>query len=183
MPILTDSILLMHIVIERMEHSKSPWRLAMTMAAPVLLKFGRLANAAIYIAACAEFVLSSVKSGDGVPDMDMLGAAQAQSMQIACTLQMIDNSSVDLLFPNRSNALTTQRSTSPVTNSASIISTLSNNDARRSKVSPTVRFSSVYFLFSGVLSLPISQRQRRRRHRDSSACSSRQAGHSSCRSS
>ena len=181
MPILTDSILLMHIVIERMEHSKSPWRLVMTMAAPVLLKFGRLANAAIYIAACAEFVLSSVKSGDGVPDMDMLGAAQAQSMQIACTLQMIDNSSVDLLFPNRSNALTTQRSTSPVTNSASIISTLSNNDARRSKVSPTVRFSSVYFLFSGVLSLPISQRQRRRRHRDSSACSSRQAGHSSCR--
>ena len=97
MPILTDSILLMHIVIERMEHAKSPWRLAMIMAAPVLLKFGRLANAAIYIAACAEFVLSSVKSGDGIPDMDILDAAQARSMQIACTLQMIDNSSVDYL--------------------------------------------------------------------------------------
>ncbi|KAF8263778.1 hypothetical protein EI94DRAFT_1703742 [Lactarius quietus] len=92
MPILTDSILLMHIVIERMEHSKSPWRLAMTMAAPVFLKFGRLANAAVYISTCAEFVLSSVRSGDGVPDMDTLGAAQARSMQIACTLQMIDNS-------------------------------------------------------------------------------------------
>ncbi|KAH9003594.1 hypothetical protein EDB86DRAFT_3073367 [Lactarius hatsudake] len=102
MPILTDSILLMHIVLERMEHSKSPWRLAMTMAAPVFLKFGRLTNAAIYIAACAEFVLSSVTSGDGIPDMDVLNAAQARSMQIACTLQMIDNSSVDLLpeFPS-----------------------------------------------------------------------------------
>ncbi|KAN0136705.1 hypothetical protein V8E53_005475 [Lactarius tabidus] len=92
MPILTDSILLIHIVIERIENSKSLWRLVMTMAAPVFLKFGRLANAAVYIAACAEFVLSSVKSGNGVPDMDLLGAAQARSMQIACTLQMIDNS-------------------------------------------------------------------------------------------
>jgi hypothetical protein len=98
MPILTDSILLMHIAIERIEHAKSPWRLAMTMAAPVFLKFGRLANAAMYISACAEFVLSSVTSGDGVPDMDTLGAAQAQSMQIACTLQMIDNSSVNVPF-------------------------------------------------------------------------------------
>jgi hypothetical protein len=97
MPILTDSILLMHIVIERIDNSKSLWRLVMTMAAPVFLKFGRLANAAVYIAACAEFVLSSVKSGNGVPDMDLLGAAQARSMQIACTLQMIDNSSVYLL--------------------------------------------------------------------------------------
>ncbi|KAH9074383.1 hypothetical protein EDB83DRAFT_1958744 [Lactarius deliciosus] len=92
MPILTDSILLMYIVLERIEHSKSFWRLAMTMAAPIFLKFGRLANAAIYIAACAEFVLSSVTSGDGIPDMDVLNAAQARSMQIACTLQMIDNS-------------------------------------------------------------------------------------------
>ncbi|KAH9172781.1 hypothetical protein EDB89DRAFT_861180 [Lactarius sanguifluus] len=92
MPIMTDSILLMHILLERIEHSKSPWQLVMTMAAPVFLKFGRLANAAIYIAACAEFVLSSVTSGDGVPDMDVLNAAQAWSMQIACTLQMIDNS-------------------------------------------------------------------------------------------
>ncbi|KAH9057170.1 hypothetical protein EDB87DRAFT_1686576 [Lactarius vividus] len=92
MPILTDSILLMHIVLESIEHSKSPWRLAMTMAAPIFLKFGRLANAGIYIAACAEFVLSSVTSGDGIPDMDILNAAQARSMQIACTLQMIDNS-------------------------------------------------------------------------------------------
>ncbi|KAI9450839.1 hypothetical protein BJY52DRAFT_1226961 [Lactarius psammicola] len=99
MPILTDSILLMHIVIERIEHSKSPWRLAMTMAAPVFLKFGRLTNAAIYIAACAEFVLSSVTSGNGVPDMDILNAAQARSMEIACTLQMIDNSSVVDLPP------------------------------------------------------------------------------------
>jgi hypothetical protein len=96
MPILTDSILLMHIVIERIEHAKSPWRLALIMAAPVFLKFGRLANAAIYISACAGFVLSSVTSGDGVPDMDILGAAQTRSMQIACTLQMIDNSSVHL---------------------------------------------------------------------------------------
>jgi len=92
MPILTDTILLMHIVIERIEHAKSPWRLALMMAAPVLLKFGRLANSAIYISACAEFVLSSVTSGDGLPDMDILNAAQARSMQIACTLQMIDNS-------------------------------------------------------------------------------------------
>ncbi|KAI9438771.1 hypothetical protein H4582DRAFT_2076395 [Lactarius indigo] len=92
MPILTDSILLMHIALERIEQSKSLWRFAMTMAAPVFLKFGRLGNAAIYIAACAEFVLSSVTSGDGVPDMDILNAAQARSMQIACTLQMIDNS-------------------------------------------------------------------------------------------
>lgn len=92
MPIMTDSILLVHIAIERIEHSKSPWRLAMTMAAPVFLKFGRLANAAIYIATCAEFVLGSVTSGDGIPDMDVLHAAQARSMEIACTLQMIDNS-------------------------------------------------------------------------------------------
>ena len=99
MPILTDSILLVHIAIERIENAKSPWRLAMIMAAPVFLKFGRLANVAIYIAACAEFVLSSVTSGDGVPDMEFLSAAQAQSMQIACTLQMIDNSFVELSSP------------------------------------------------------------------------------------
>jgi len=98
MPILTDSILLMHIVIERIEHSKSPWKLAMTMAAPVFLKFGRLANVAIYIAACIDFVLSSVRGGDGVPDMDILDAAQARSMKIASTLQIIDNLSVDRLL-------------------------------------------------------------------------------------
>jgi len=92
MPIITDSILLTHIVIERTEHSKSLLRLVLTMAAPVFLKFGRLGNAAIYIAACAEFVLSSVVSGNDVPDMDILDAAQARSMQIACTLQMVDNS-------------------------------------------------------------------------------------------
>ena len=102
MPIITDSILLTHLVIERIEHSKSLFRLMLTMAAPVFLKFGRLANAAIYIAACAEFVLSSVNSGNGVPDMDILDAAQARSMQIACTLQMVDNSSVHpLIYPNQ----------------------------------------------------------------------------------
>ena len=37
-PIITDSILLLHIVIDRLEHSKSPILLAMTMAPPVLLK-------------------------------------------------------------------------------------------------------------------------------------------------
>jgi hypothetical protein len=91
-PIMTDSVLLLHIVIERIEHSKSPLRLAMTMAVPVLLKFGRLANTAIYIMACAEFVLSSVSAQDGVPDMNILDAARVRSMQIACTLQAIDNS-------------------------------------------------------------------------------------------
>jgi len=93
MPILTDSILLTHIVVERLEHSKSPLRLAMTMAAPVFLKFGRLANAAIYIAACAEFVLSSIIFGDGVLDTDVLNAAQARSMEISSVLHMVDNSS------------------------------------------------------------------------------------------
>jgi len=93
-PILTDSILLTHIVIERLEHSKSPLCLAMTMAAPVFLKFGRLANAAIYIAACAEFVLSSIIFGDGALDMDVLNTAQARSMEISSVLHMVDNSSV-----------------------------------------------------------------------------------------
>ena len=96
MPIVTDSILLTHIVVERLEHSKSRFRLAMTMAAPVFLKFGRLANAGIYTVACAEFVLSSITSGDSVPDMDILDAAQARSMEISSALQMVDNSSVNL---------------------------------------------------------------------------------------
>ena len=93
-PIITDSILLLHIVIDRLEHSKSPIRLAMTMAPPVLLKFGRLANTAIYIVACAGFVLSSVinKSGDGVPNTEVLDAAQKQSMVIASAFQAVDNS-------------------------------------------------------------------------------------------
>jgi len=93
MPILTDTILLTHIVIERLEHSKSRLRLAMTMAAPVFLKFGRLANAAIYTAVCAEFVLNSIISGDGTLDMDALNAAaQARSMEISSVLHMVDNS-------------------------------------------------------------------------------------------
>lgn len=91
-PIITDSILLLHIVVDRLEHSKSPIRLAMTMAPPVLLKFGRLANTAMYIVACAAFVLSSVKSGDGIPNTDILDAAQRQSMEIASTFQAVDNS-------------------------------------------------------------------------------------------
>ena len=91
-PIITDSILLLHIVIDRLEHSKSPIRLAMTMAPPVLLKFGRLANIAIYIVACAGFVLGSVKPGDGVPNTDILDAAQKQSMEIASAFQAVDNS-------------------------------------------------------------------------------------------
>ena len=95
MPILTDSILLMHIVVERIEHSKSRLRLAMTIAAPVFLKFGRLFNAAIYIVACAEFVLSSVRSGDSVPDMDILDSAQARSIVISSALQAVDNSSAN----------------------------------------------------------------------------------------
>jgi hypothetical protein len=90
-PIITDSILLLHIVIDRLEHSKSPIRLAMTMAPAVLLKFGRLANTAIYIVACAEFVLSSVTSRDGIPDMDILDAAQTRSMEIASAFQAVDN--------------------------------------------------------------------------------------------
>jgi hypothetical protein len=91
-PIITDSILLLHIVIDRLEHSKSPILLAMTMAPPVLLKFGRLANTAMYIVACAWFVLSSVKYEDGVPNTDILDAAQKQSMEIASALQAVDNS-------------------------------------------------------------------------------------------
>ena len=94
MPILTDTILLTHIVIERLEHSKSRLRLAMAMAAPVFLKFGRLANAAIYIAVCAEFVLNSIIFGDGDLDLDALNAAaQARSMEISSVLHMVDNSS------------------------------------------------------------------------------------------
>jgi hypothetical protein len=96
-PIITDSILLLHIVIDKLEHSKSPIRLAMTMAPPVLLKFGRLANTAVYIVACAGFVLGSVinRSRDrdaGVPNTDILGAAQKRSMEIASALQAVDNS-------------------------------------------------------------------------------------------
>jgi hypothetical protein len=90
-PTLTDSILLVHIVIDRIEHSKSRFRLIMSTAVPVFLKFARLANTAIYITACTEFVLSSVKSGDGVPDPGILNAAQARSMEIAASLQIIDN--------------------------------------------------------------------------------------------
>jgi hypothetical protein len=97
-PTLTDSILLTHIVIDRIEHSKSRLRLIMSAAVPVILKFARLGNTAIYIVACAEFVLSSVRSGDGVPDMDILNAAQARSMEIAASLQIIDNMSVDSLI-------------------------------------------------------------------------------------
>lgn len=99
-PILTDSILLAHIVVERLEHSKSRLRLAMTMAAPVFLKFGRLANAAIYIATCAEFVLSSIISGGGVLDTDALNAAQAWSMEFSSFLHMVDNSSACAKIPS-----------------------------------------------------------------------------------
>ena len=94
-PIITDSVLLLHIVIDRLEHSKSPIRLALTMAPPVLLKFCRLANTAIYIVACAEFVLSSAinESGDGAPNTsDILDAAQKRSMEIASALQAANNS-------------------------------------------------------------------------------------------
>ena len=94
-PIITDSVLLLHIVIDRLEHSKSPIRLALTMAPPVLLKFSRLANTAIYIVACAGFVLGSAinKSEDGVPNTgDILDAAQKRSMKIASALQAVDNS-------------------------------------------------------------------------------------------
>jgi hypothetical protein len=91
-PIITDTILLLHIVVDRLEHSTSPIRLAMAMAPSVILKFGRLANTAIYVVACAGFVLSSVKSPDGVPNTDILDAAQRRSMEIASALQSVDNS-------------------------------------------------------------------------------------------
>lgn len=97
-PIITDSILLLHIVIDRLEHSQSPIRLAVAaaVAPPVLLKFGRLANTAVYIVACAGYVLSSVKSrdSDGVPpDTDIiLDAAQKRSMEIASAFQAVDSS-------------------------------------------------------------------------------------------
>jgi hypothetical protein len=91
-PIMTDTILLLHIVVDRLEHSKSPIRLAMTMAPAVLLKFGRLGNTAIYMVACAGFVLSSVTSPDGIPNTDILDAAQKRSMEIASALQSVDNS-------------------------------------------------------------------------------------------
>ena len=64
----------------------------MTMAPPVLLKLGRLANTAIYIVACAGFVLGSVQPRDGVPDTDILDVAQKQSMEIASAFQAVDNS-------------------------------------------------------------------------------------------
>ena len=93
-PIITDSVLLLHIVIDRLGHSNSPIRLAMTMAPPVLLKFCRLGNTAMYIVACAVFVLGSVidKPGDGIPNTDILDAAQKRSMEIASALQAVDSS-------------------------------------------------------------------------------------------
>lgn len=95
-PIITDSILLLHIVLDKLEHSKSPMRLVLTVAPPILLKFGRLANTALYIVACAGFVLSSVinESGNrgGVPNTDILDAAQKRSMEIASAFQVVDNS-------------------------------------------------------------------------------------------
>lgn len=94
-PILTDSVLLAHIVLDRLEHSRSPLRLVMTMAAPVSLKFGRLANAALDIGICVEFVLNSILFGDGVLDMDALNDAQARwAMELSSVLHMVDNSSV-----------------------------------------------------------------------------------------
>jgi hypothetical protein len=89
-PIMTDSVLLLHIVIDSIEQSKSPIRLAMTVVPPVLLKFGRLANTVVYIVACAEFVMGSVTPRDGV--QDNLDAARVQSMEVACAFQMVDNS-------------------------------------------------------------------------------------------
>jgi hypothetical protein len=144
-PILTDSILLMHIVIDRIEHSKSRLRLIMTMAVPVILKFGRLANAAIYILACAEFVLSSVKSGHGVPDMDILDAAQARSMAIASSLQIIDNASVDppiIYILNFRQGLMTSVCVFAGTNLLCTILTRSNSGAKPCWVLLDVRSSS-----------------------------------------
>ena len=137
-PILTDSILLMHIVVDRIEHAKSRLRLVATMAVPVFLKFGRLANSAIYIVACAEFVLSSVTSGDGVPDMDILDAAQARSMEIASALQIVDNMSVKFDFSAQGLRLVSAGTTSPCTTS-----TRSNSGARPCWASLDVRSPSI----------------------------------------
>lgn len=61
---------------------KSPWQFATT--------FSNLGDwpTPRSILPPAPFVLSPVPSGDGVPDIDIWGAA----LEIACTLQMIDNS-------------------------------------------------------------------------------------------
>ncbi|KAI0043354.1 hypothetical protein FA95DRAFT_1563426 [Auriscalpium vulgare] len=90
-PILTDTVLLGHLISSAAVHQPSRVKLALTMSAPVLLKVGRLANAVLYMIDCGRYVLTSVTSPDGIPDESILVDSQARSMQIACTLQMIDN--------------------------------------------------------------------------------------------
>jgi hypothetical protein len=100
MPVITDTILLAHIIVETLELSTSHLQLAMKMATPISLKFGRLANSIVYIRACSDFVLDSVRSQAAwdIPDMEILDAAQRLSIQISGALQMVDSSSANFLY-------------------------------------------------------------------------------------
>ncbi|KAI0063828.1 hypothetical protein BV25DRAFT_365529 [Artomyces pyxidatus] len=87
-PILTDAVLLYHVVVTAAAHSTSMVSLIAKMAAPVTLKFVRLANAGMYIYQSTQAVLSA---SDVFSDFPVLEIVQTRSAQIACGLQMVDN--------------------------------------------------------------------------------------------
>ncbi|KAI0317041.1 hypothetical protein OF83DRAFT_1172318 [Amylostereum chailletii] len=84
-PIVTDSVLLAHIIEDDVNHGTSLMTVAYKMALPVSLKIGRTGDAAMYIVERVKVVLAAI---DVCVDTPLSPAA---SEKLGCALQLGDN--------------------------------------------------------------------------------------------
>ena len=92
-PVLTDSVILFHLVKEKASQLNSRTELIATMGTPVFLKFARLVSAVLFIRTSADFIYASfATTKHGIaPGFADVEAARTRGVYMSSGLELFDN--------------------------------------------------------------------------------------------
>lgn len=92
-PVFTDTLVLIHLIKEKVAQSDSMVNLVSTMGAPILLKCMRLSSAVVFILASTEFIITSltVEKGGATPDIAIVETARTWNVYMSSSLHIVDN--------------------------------------------------------------------------------------------
>ena len=92
-PVLTDSLVLVRLIKEKVSNSDSMVNLISTMGTPILLKIMRLVNAMMSIQANTDFIVISLtaEKGDVPSNTNILETLHSWNVYMASGLHLVDN--------------------------------------------------------------------------------------------
>ena len=92
-PVFTDTLVLIHLIKEKVAQSDSTVNLVSTMGAPTLLKCMRLSSAVMFILASTDFIITSltVEKGGTTPDIAIVETARTWNVYTSSSLHIVDN--------------------------------------------------------------------------------------------